>query len=123
MFRVGAVVVFENHKTQKTELNYLTMVLKGRKVKKTHFCRDALDGLITFTVSCKFSAKVDIEFDMQFTDEGACLKGQCQKTQVLLWVNFEVMKRKRAPGLHGSIAFAKNMDFVKKESQQKSDPL
>ena len=64
------------------------MVLKGRKVKKTQFCRDALDGLITFTVSCKFTAKVDIEFDMQFTDEGASLKGQCQQTEVFLWVIF-----------------------------------
>ena len=67
MFRVGAVVVYEKNKKskrKKTELNYLTVVLKGRKVNKTQVCRDALDGLITFTVSCKFSAKVDIEFDM-----------------------------------------------------------
>ena len=95
MFRVGAVVVFENHKTQKTELNYLTIVLKGRKVTKTQFCRDALDGLITFTDSCKFTAKVDIEFDMQFADEGASLKGQCLKTEVFLWVIFQIQGSKK----------------------------
>ena len=62
----------ENALAKKAELNYLTAFLKGRKVVKTQFGRDASDGLATFrnnracaqnltsSLICKLQYKVEV---------------------------------------------------------------